>query len=118
MAKHNETGLKGEQIAENFLLKKGYNILHKNHRFEKKEIDIIAQKDDILVFAEVKTRKSFYYGFPEEYVNLKKQDFMKQAALAFTTENPQYGQIRFDVISIQFDKDRVKDIVHFEDASY
>ena len=43
---------------------------------------------------------------------------MKQAALAFTTENPQYGQIRFDVISIQFDKDRVKDIVHFEDAFY
>jgi putative endonuclease len=118
MAKHNETGLKGEQIAENFLQEKGYTILHKNWRFERKEIDIIAHKGDLLVFTEVKTRKNFDFGFPEEYVDMKKQGFMKLAAVAFTNENPAYMNIRFDIISICMDKNIVSDITHFEDAFY
>lgn len=118
MAKHNETGLKGEQIAENFLLNKGYAILHRNWRFEKKEVDIIAVKGDLLVFTEVKTRKNYYFGFPEEFVDHKKQGFMKTAAEAFTLDNPGYTTIRFDIISIQMDNQQVKEIVHFEDAFY
>ena len=118
MAKHNETGLKGEQIAENFLVKNGYSILHRNWRFERKEIDLIAVADDTLVFVEVKTRKNFDFGFPEEFVDSKKQGFMKLAAEAYTHENPQYITIRFDIISICFDKDVVKDITHFKDAFY
>lgn len=118
MAKHNETGLKGEQIAEKFLLNKGYSILHRNWRFERKEIDIIACKDQLLVFAEVKTRKNFDFGFPEEFVDSRKQGHMKLAAEAYTNEYPQYITIRFDIISICFDKEIVKDITHFEDAFY
>ena len=45
MAKHNETGVKGEQIAQNFLINKGYTILHRNWCFGKMEVDIIAEKD-------------------------------------------------------------------------
>lgn len=118
MAKHNETGLKGEQIAENFLQDKGYTILHRNWRFERKEVDIIAYKGDLLVFTEVKTRKNFDFGFPEEFVDQRKQGFMKQAAEAFTNEHPQYMTIRFDIISICMDKGCVNDITHFEDAFY
>jgi putative endonuclease len=118
MAKHNETGLKGEQIAENFLLNKGFTILHRNWRFEKKEVDIIACKDELLVFAEVKTRKNSFFGFPEEFVGHKKQSLMKQAAEAFTYEYPGYNTIRFDIISILMDKNIVKEIMHFEDAFY
>lgn len=118
MAKHNETGLKGEQIAEKFLLNKGYAILHRNWRFERKEIDLIAAKDELLVFVEVKTRKNFDFGFPEEFVDARKQGLMRQAAEAYTAEHTQYITIRFDIVSICFDKDEVKDITHFEDAFY
>jgi putative endonuclease len=118
MAKHNETGLKGEQIAENFLLNKGYTILHRNWRFGKKEVDLIALKDDLLVFTEVKTRKNFHFGFPEEFVTLKKQGMLKTAAEAFTDQNPHFTKIRFDIVSICYHRDIVSEIVHFEDAFY
>ena len=49
MAQHNELGKKGEQLAADFLLKERYTIVERNYRFEKAEVDIIAQKDDILV---------------------------------------------------------------------
>jgi len=118
MAKHNETGIKGEQIAENFLLKKGYVILHCNWRFGRREVDIIAEKDNILVFVEVKTRSSYNFGFPEEAVTLKKQNFLKLAAEAFLENAPQYTLARFDTISILLNSGQVKEVIHFEDAFY
>ncbi len=118
MAKHKETGIKGEHIAENFLLKKGYNVLHCNWRSGKKEVDIIAEKDGMIVIVEVKTRTSFQFGYPEEAVNLKKQLYLKQAAEAFFEENRQYTDIRFDIISILLNKGEAKEIIHFEDAFY
>ena len=118
MSKHNETGIKGEQIAIKFLLKKSYNILHSNWRFGKKEIDIIAKDNNTLVFIEVKTRRSLNYGYPEEAVNMKKQSFMKIAADAYSIDNPDYDALRFDVISVILEKDEVKESVHFEDAFY
>lgn len=118
MAKHKETGIKGEHIAENFLLKKGYNVLHRNWRSGKKEVDIIAEKDGLIVIVEVKTRTSFQFGYPEEAVNPKKQLYLKQAAEAFFEENRQYTDIRFDIISILLNKGETKEIIHFEDAFY
>lgn len=118
MAKHNETGIKGEQIAENFLIKKGYTILQRNWCFEKKEIDLIALKDDLLVFVEVKTRNRYDFGYPEEAVGPRKQGYLKIAAEAFMDNNKEYVKARFDVISIWFDKDEVKEILHVEDAFY
>lgn len=118
MAKHKETGIKGEHIAENFLLKKGYNILHSNWRFGKKEVDLIAEKDGLVVIVEVKTRTSFEFGFPEEAVSPQKQQHLKLAAEAFFDENRQYNDVRFDIISILLNKDEVKEVIHFEDAFY
>ena len=118
MAKHNETGIKGEQIAENFLLNKGYKIKHCNWRFGRKEVDIIAEKDNVLVFAEVKTRNSFDFGYPEEAVDMKKQSFLKQAAEAYLEVDTEFSYVRFDTISILLDKGSIKEIVHFVDAFY
>ena len=118
MSKHNETGLKGEQIAKNFLQKKGYNILHCNWRFGRKEVDIIANNEKTLVFVEVKTRSNFDFGFPEEAVSVQKQAFLKTAAEAYLDENPHITDIRFDIISILLNGAAIKEIRHFEDAFY
>jgi putative endonuclease len=118
MTKHSKTGIKGEEIATAFLLNKGYIIVHRNWRSGKKELDIIASKADMLVIAEIKTRTSFDFGFPEEAVNKKKQKFIKAAAEAYVGANPQYLNIRFDIISILMDGENVKEIMHFEEAFY
>jgi len=118
MSKHNKIGVKGEQIAADFLLNKGYIIVHKNWRSGRREVDIIAHKGDMLVIAEIKTRTSHEFGFPEEAVNRKKQQFLREAANAFMVENPQYRNIRFDIISIMIAGDDIKEIVHFEEAFY
>lgn len=118
MAKHNETGVKGEVTAKNFLQNLDYNILHCNWRWQKKEVDIIAEKDGLLIFVEVKTRSSSYFGYPEDAVNIKKQEYLKQAAEEFLHTHPQYEQIRFDIISILTDEKNIQEIKHFEDAFF
>ena len=119
MAKHNETGTKGEQIAENFLLNLKYEVIARNWRFGKKEVDCIVRKNDTIVFVEVKTRSSLTFGFPEESVTSQKQQYLKAAAEAWLEANPiPDGYIRFDVISIHLHDDVVQEIRHFEDAFY
>ena len=116
MAKHNETGIKGEQLAENFLLNKGYSILYRNWCTGKMEVDIVLLKNDTVVFAEVKTRHNTFFGFPEDAVTPKKQDLLKTAAAVFLDEHPQYVKIQFDIISILMRNGELKEIEHFEDA--
>jgi putative endonuclease len=118
MSKHNETGEKGEQIAQNFLIDKGYNILFRNWKYGKKEVDIITHKNDMLVVVEVKTRFSHDFGYPEQFVTKQKQKFLKTAAEAFMHARPEFQKIQFDVISVILQNDHPKEIVHFEDAFY
>jgi len=119
MAKHNETGTKGEQIAENFLLNLKYEIIARNWRFGKKEVDCIVRKNDAIVFVEVKTRSSVAFGFPEEFVTPQKQQYLKDAAAAWLDANPiSEGYLRFDVISIHLSNGILHEIRHFEDAFY
>jgi putative endonuclease len=77
MAEHNETGKRGEEIAADYLLSKGYIILETNWRYKNLEADIIATIDNTLVVAEVKTRKTNYFGEPETFVNKQKQKNLK-----------------------------------------
>lgn len=116
MSKHNETGVKGEQIAEKFLQEKGYVILHRNWCAGKKEVDLVAQKADVLIFVEVKTRSSVYFAFPEESVDFRKQAYLRAAAEAFLDSYPGHLKVQFDVVSIHLSNDSIKEIVHFEDA--
>ena len=118
MSKHNKIGLKGEQIAADYLLNIGYIVLHRNWRSGKKEIDIIALKDDIVIIVEIKTRSGAKLLYPEEAVTRRKQGFLRQAAQAFLDENTAYRNLRFDIISIVMKGEHVQEIMHFEEAFY
>ncbi|MES2703701.1 MAG: YraN family protein [Bacteroidota bacterium] len=118
MSKHNKIGVKGEQTAADFLLNKGYIILHRNWRSGNKEIDIIAAKEDMIVMVEIKTRSSATFAFPEDSVTRKKQALLKAAAHAFMDAHPQYLNFRYDIISILVSNDDIREIVHFEEAFY
>lgn len=92
--------------------------MHRNWCFGKKEVDIIAERDGLLIFVEVKTRASYQFGYPEEAVGPAKTGYLKAAAEAFLEEFHGYTRIQFDVISIWFVNGIVKEITHFEDAFY
>lgn len=117
MAQHNDTGVKGEELAAGFLEKKGYSILEKNWRFKNLEADIIAIFSKTLVIAEVKTRKSNYFGEPETFVNKQKQKNLIKAAHEYIQRNQLDVEVRFDIISIILGDSQTK-INHIEDAFY
>ena len=118
MPQKDSIGQKGEEIAKEFLIRKGHEILFVNYRFERKEVDIISLFKNILVFTEVKTRSSFQRGFPEEAVSNVKQQSIKMVADQFLLENPQYSMVRFDIISVVIYQNKLMEIKHFEDAFY
>lgn len=117
MAEHNDTGTKGEELAATFLQNKGYSILEKNWRFKNLEADIIATIANTLVIAEVKTRKSNYFGEPETFVNKQKQKNLIKAAQEYIQRNQLDMEVRFDIISIILGDSQMK-INHIEDAFY
>ncbi|WP_456422025.1 YraN family protein [Lutibacter sp.] len=115
MAKHNELGKKGEELAVQFLQKNNYKILERNWRFKKAEVDIIAQKDTILAIVEVKTRSSDYFGNPQDFVNQKKIKLLVEAVNEYVISKDLDIEVRFDIISILKNKNSF-DIKHLEDA--
>lgn len=95
------TGKKGEALAQEYLIKKGYKILETNKRFSRLcEIDIIALDKDTLVFCEVKTRTTTICGSPFEAITQKKYQNIKAGVFSFLQENPNYKKFRIDAISI------------------
>jgi len=100
MATHNETGKKGEALAVDWLKLVGFTIMHQNWRHSHYEIDIIAIKENILHFIEVKTRRSHRFGFPEESVSKKKMHHLMQAAEEFMYQQPGWKRIQYDILSI------------------
>ncbi len=115
MAQHNITGINGEKQAAKFLSDNGYIILETNWRHRKKEIDIIAKIDKLIVIVEVKTRSSEYFENPKEAVTKKKQKFIIEAADAYAQEFDIDLEFRFDIISILL-KNNKYEIEHIIDA--
>ncbi|MBN1117153.1 MAG: YraN family protein [Bacteroidales bacterium] len=115
MADHNDLGRAGEDHAVEFLKNAGYKILERNWRFEKKEIDIIARKENLIIIVEVKTRSTDYFGQPEESVTRAKQKYLIEAADVYLQELGFEAEVRFDIISIVKKKDKFE-ISHIEDA--
>lgn len=94
-------GKLGENLAVRFLIKNGYRLLRRNFYSRYGEIDIIAEKGDLIVFVEVKYRKSGRHSAPALAVNLKKQEKIKKTALCYIGENDISGKdFRFDIIEI------------------
>ena len=115
MAQHNDLGFKGERLAKELLIQKGYEILDENWVYERAEIDLIAYLNHIIVFVEVKTRSSTGFGLPEDFVNRTKQQLMASAADEYIEIMNHEGEVRFDIISILFTKNN-HTIKHIEDA--
>lgn len=118
MARHNETGKKGEDIAVNFLIENGYAILCRNWKRQNAEIDIIASTSEYLVFVEVKTRSSDLWGMPEDAVSKQKMNQIVKGAALYIEEN-EIGELepRFDIVAVVLDKNNVN-IEHIEDAFF
>ncbi len=110
-------GKLGEERAAAFLIEKGYEILARNHRYKKSEVDLICQKGALLVFVEVKTRSSRAFGEPESFVSHSQQKAIIRAAEAYMLEMDWDGDLRFDIIAI-LSKGGEEELTHLEDAFY
>ena len=100
MATHNETGKHGEKLAAAWFEQRGYTLLHSNWRHRNWEIDLIATRNNMLHFIEVKTATSLQFGHPEEKVDLKKIRYLISAAEEYLYQYPQWQRIQFDVLAI------------------
>ena len=115
MNEAHELGKKGETLAKNYLSQKNITVLHSNWRWQKAEIDIIAEHNKQIVFIEVKTRRSSRFGNPSEFVSNKKQELMRDAAEAYLEQHNLTNEIRFDIIGIILNS-RNKKIEHIQNA--
>jgi putative endonuclease len=115
MAEHNELGKKGEQLAVDFLIKNGYKILEKNYRYLKAEVDIIAQKKNVLAVVEVKTRSTDYFGDPQDAVKPQKIKLLVSAIDYYVIDKDLDVEVRFDIIAVIHKNNKTK-IEHLEDA--
>lgn len=116
MAAHNDLGRKGEALAKTHLEDNNYEILDENWTHGKAEIDLIAYKGGVIIFAEVKTRSGNYFGEPEEFVDTRKQQLLAQAAEEYIYLMNHQGEVRFDVIAILFKSETDYNLKHIEDA--
>ncbi len=117
MAKHNELGKLGEQIAVDFLIQNGYEIKERNWRFKKAELDIIVQKENILVLVEVKTRSTDDFGDPQDFLKPKQKKLLITAMDEYVTSKELDVEVRFDVIAI-IKNEKQTIIEHLEDAFF
>lgn len=96
-----QKGKIGEAKAVNYLQNLGYKIIQTNFRCVHGEIDIIAEDQGVLVFAEVKSRKNADFGFPSEAVGFKKRQAIAKAAIAYIKQKNLFNKpMRFDVVEI------------------
>ena len=116
MAKHNELGKLGEEKAREYLISKGYTIRHCNWRSEKYELDIVAEKDNMLVVVEVKLRSSSFFGNPEDFITNAKIKRTVNAAHHYVHYHNVNMETCFDIISILKTTEGHYKIEHIEDA--
>ena len=112
----NTTGIgnRGEALAADFLRSKGFEILARNYRYGRAEIDLIVRKENWLLFVEVKTRSAVDFGEPEDFVDQKKMNRIIDAAEQYIFATDWLGHIRFDIVSVKLGWET--EILHLEDA--
>jgi putative endonuclease len=113
MAEHNEIGRKGEDLASEFLLDKGFTLLERNWRWQKAEIDIIAFEGNFLVFIEVKTRTGYPVEEVHDTLNESKMALYADAAEAYLEYKDLYNEVRFDFITVWIPKDKQPFVRHY-----
>ena len=118
MARHNDTGKLGEELALRYLQEQGWEILEINWRLGRTEVDLIAKEKEVLVFVEVKTRRNDSYGTPEEAVGGGKMKRLTRACARYMERIGHDWEVRFDVISILLPEGREPRIDHLRDAFF
>ena len=118
MAEHNDQGRLAEELAAQWLIEKGYELLEKNYRHGYAEIDLILTHKKLLVFVEVKFRSGTGFGFTEEFVDYTKRKLIIKAADQYIYEKNWNSDIRFDIVGVYRNKTGAINFKHFEDAFY
>lgn len=103
-----ELGKEGEEVALQTLLKKGYQLVERNYRIDRGEIDLIFKDKNEIVFCEVKTRSNEYLGEPWRQVGFSKQRQLIKTANAYIRKMDVYDEARFDIVSIILNEKRCK----------
>nr|WP_297786831.1 YraN family protein [uncultured Allomuricauda sp.] len=117
MAHHNTFGNLGEQKAVDFLRASGYKVKERNYRYLNAEVDIIAEKEDILVIVEVKSRNKGFLEDISDVISAKKIKLLTMAANHYIEESESDLEVRFDVITV-VKNGKNYEIEHFENAFY
>lgn len=115
-ARNKNLGKEGEAVAAEYLRRKGYRVIEENYRTRRGEIDLICEQKGSIIFVEVKTRKSLYFGHPEEAVDSRKRKKVVEIALNYLAEKNLNGKVdcRFDVVAITLKDSRI--VSHIVDA--
>jgi putative endonuclease len=90
--------------------------LDEKRMHEKAEVDLMAYKDRMIIFTEVKTRTGNGFGEPEDFARVRKQRLLAEAADEYLYSMDQQGEVRFDIISVLFDRNENYTLKHMEDA--
>lgn len=117
MKKSHSLGKKGEQLAADYLRDKGCRILERNWATGHREVDIIAEDEEFIIFVEVKTRRPDFRLHPREAVSVPKQRNIIQVAQAYILSHHCEKEARFDIISI-VDGGSEHSLEHIKDAFY
>ncbi len=117
MTNHNQRlGLLGEQIAARWLRRKGWRIVYRRFRNGRRDIDLVAERDALIAFVEVKARSGAAFGDPVEAVNFQKQrELAKSAHVWIDRHGRAEESYRFDVVGVLIEGERVS-VKHVEDA--
>ena len=116
MAEHNDFGRMAEDAAVEYLRNNGYDILTRNYRYLKAEIDIIAKQQSTIVIVEVKARSNSYFMEPQEAVNHSKMKLLLSAANHYIENYGEDADVRFDILSMTASGDREFKIEHLVNA--
>ena len=114
MSNKAEIGTAGERLAANYFTDLGFEVVERNFRFRRAEIDLIVKRENWLIFVEVKTRSSSAFGEPEAFVDRKQTLNIFAAAEEYIFSRDWMGHIRFDIISVKLGNP--PEVTHFEDA--
>ena len=117
MAAHNELGKWGEDLAADYLQRKGYTIIERDWKSGRRDLDIVAKNGNVIVFVEVKTRRNSLYGQPEEAVDYRKLQSLQQAINHYIKFRHIRQEVRFDIISVVGTIGAEPDIQHIQDVA-
>ncbi len=117
MATHNDLGKTGEDLACEFLFQNGYEIVERNWRWRKAEVDLIARKQNMLVAVEVKTRSETAFGLPQDFVKPAQIKMLVGAMDHYVNQFKNDHEVRFDIIAVCVSGNNIS-LEHLADAFY